>query len=79
MDWFLYDNGLRHERVKVFVLKITVAPQLSGLLFWAFLGIIWFFRPESPDSQCKFLNQSSLIKGGDFDLCKIDFGHFVIY
>ena len=33
MDWFLYDNGLRHERVKVFVLKITVAPQLSGLLF----------------------------------------------
>ena len=21
MDWFLYDNGLRHERVKVKVLK----------------------------------------------------------
>ena len=24
MDWFLYDNGLRHERVKVVNLKLEV-------------------------------------------------------
>ena len=25
MDWFLYDNGLRHEKVKVF--KSLLVPQ----------------------------------------------------
>ena len=24
MDWFLYDNGLRHERVKIAEVKKTV-------------------------------------------------------
>ena len=24
MDWFVYDNGLRHEKVKVMLLKATM-------------------------------------------------------
>ena len=33
VDWFLYDNGLRHERVKVFILnssRMPSAPLLVG-------------------------------------------------
>ena len=34
MDWFLYDNGLRHERVKlaIFVFRPTLSKKgISGL------------------------------------------------
>ena len=34
MDWFLYDNGLRHERVKSIELNITVSN--SGVIFIPF-------------------------------------------
>ena len=26
MDWFLYDNGLRHERVKSIIVNVIVNP-----------------------------------------------------
>ena len=29
MDWFLYDNGLRHERVKLFAYKSRVRGKLG--------------------------------------------------
>ena len=35
MDWFLYDNGLRHERVK---------PKHLQLNFYILYQIIIFFR-----------------------------------
>ena len=28
MDWFLYDNGLRHERVKSYVVEIPILVNL---------------------------------------------------
>ena len=28
MDWFLYDNGLRHERVKENILVSVLFPQI---------------------------------------------------
>ena len=33
MDWFLYDNGLRHERINVTVkltIKKTIRSELMG-------------------------------------------------
>ena len=30
MDWFLYDNGLRHERVKVKKLKVTKNQEFTN-------------------------------------------------
>ena len=35
MDWFLYDNGLRHERVKYAEVEILEAtkPVFLGFLF----------------------------------------------
>ena len=32
MDWFLYDNGLRHERVKPIYANelVTIAPEIIG-------------------------------------------------
>ena len=33
MDWFLYDNGLRHERVKGIVDLYSRESQISILLF----------------------------------------------
>ena len=34
MDWFLYDNGLRHERVKKISLNFgKIKKRLSGNLF----------------------------------------------
>ena len=31
MDWFLYDNGLRHDRVKAFysILKMAVSKKVA--------------------------------------------------
>ena len=32
MDWFLYDDGLRHERFKIFycILKTAVSKMVAG-------------------------------------------------
>ena len=27
MDWFLYDNGLHHERVKLFLFSVGLQPS----------------------------------------------------
>ena len=41
MDWFLYDNGLRHERVKGNDLKIeNLAPELRNIASYHELQII---------------------------------------
>ena len=37
MDWFLYDNGLRHERVKLFYLVLTHFIPLVSLWSRGFL------------------------------------------
>ena len=40
MDWFLYDNGLRHERVNTF--KVTFIYHLKTKIFMnMFLGILF--------------------------------------
>ena len=33
MDWFLYDNGLRHERVNLFLNFRKFEPQYSYKLY----------------------------------------------
>ena len=32
MDWFLYDNGLRHERVKMFADQVCRCRQNNAVL-----------------------------------------------
>ena len=39
MDWFLYDNGLRHERVKLYFLVLSFTRQNSK---YANTKIIYF-------------------------------------
>ena len=33
MDWFLYDNGLFHERVKPFQTSVTFHIETSSLIY----------------------------------------------
>ena len=42
MDWFLYDNGLRHERVKQS--DLSKMQKINGDFFQQFLGqnLCWF-------------------------------------
>ena len=49
MDWFLCDNGLRHERVKCLFFKknIKILIQLSLVLYW---------------KQCVYKTKSKFIK-----------------
>ena len=38
MDWFLYDNGLRHERVKILHLSLyTVYLSFLSINLWCIL------------------------------------------
>ena len=37
MDWFLYDNGLRHERVKTYKTTIKQMYSCATLLMKTFL------------------------------------------
>ena len=32
MDWFLYDNGLRHERVKQISIGFDLSVKKTGIL-----------------------------------------------
>ena len=34
MDWFLYDNGLRHERVKVITQYITEVRDIEVVYYF---------------------------------------------
>ena len=34
MDWFLYDNGVRHEKVKCFLFSSDVMISSLGSLSW---------------------------------------------
>ena len=45
MDWFLYDNGLRHERVNPFY---ATGPFLYRLRS---LENLWFFKMESSGTE----------------------------
>ena len=51
MDWFLYDNGLRHERVKGFktdflIILIEISSWPLALLFMFRALIIWRSSPS---------------------------------
>ena len=59
MDWFLYDRGLRHERVnskwEYTKQKNSVfGPQLRSVLFQAFsyLALLTSFYMFLPDTLC---------------------------
>ena len=46
MDWFLYDNGLRHERVKYFLIYVTLK------VFQFFLFMIEKYSGTDRDGLC---------------------------
>ena len=55
MDWFLYDIGLRHERVKQFCFTIVMHKQnLFRLLIFEAKQTKWRFKPffqfEQPET-----------------------------
>ena len=37
MDWFLYDNGLRHERLKLQILDRSIIDQGENKIIQTFL------------------------------------------
>ena len=41
MDWFLYDSGLRHERVKLPPFRFDTYPKV----FWCLHNLIWWHLP----------------------------------
>ena len=49
MDWFLYDNGLRHERVKV--IELCSPNELLYIYIRGFLSVI----PRMLKSSLTFL------------------------
>ena len=55
MDWFLYDNGLRHERVNTSLLMMTGAIKSSSatLLYPSRVFIVNF--KQTPDSAMVYL------------------------
>ena len=47
MDWFLYDNGFRHERVKIYLLKYRVkSVQIQSFSWSVFSPNAGKYRPE---------------------------------
>ena len=70
MDWFLYENGLRHERVNVIVFFDRVTINLknilnfnqksSGLEFFGFLNdeCVKFFQTTHSTDSCHVLLSS---------------------
>ena len=40
MDWFLYDNAPRHERVVLNVFVVLIYPLLSFTVFWSFPPLV---------------------------------------
>ena len=34
MDWFLYDNGLRHERIKAHIWLTNASLRWNGAVWW---------------------------------------------
>ena len=53
MDWFLYDNGFRHERVKAFVRATKIT---EGCLFIV-THIMFFSQNTSPIVKKKKSNR----------------------
>ena len=45
MDWFLYDNGLRHGRVKEKVQGVYNRPNLTNLYFISATFRMYSFSP----------------------------------
>ena len=57
MDWFLYDNGLCHERVK------QTFFQMSGMQALAiYVPIEVIFRVVSSEKPCRYAWNNSLTK-----------------
>ena len=40
MDWFIYDNGLRHERVKQYCTRLTIAYNHDHKSIFFYLNFI---------------------------------------
>ena len=49
MDWFLNDNGLRHERVKVIMLKLRMSDTVS--LYLIFICLPYALFPVQSTSK----------------------------
>ena len=47
VDWFLYDNGLRHERVKVIMLNLMMSDTVS--LYLIFICLPYALFPIHPE------------------------------
>ena len=58
MDWFLYDNSLRHERVKYVNLidRLIDLTLRNGKEYKAFTSQI-DVKTESPEKKCKNYNK----------------------
>ena len=68
MDWFLYDNGLRHERVKY--QSFTFSPGMQILLkravsaeFWANRLCQSLFFNKFAGLACNFIKKETLSQG----------------
>ena len=46
MDWFLYDNGLRHERVNSYALRQLTLPLNQTTAIMAFDSYLIFFSKK---------------------------------
>ena len=44
MDWFLYDNDLRHERVNQYPQDFLLKEVIILKVRWLLSNVSWFFR-----------------------------------
>ena len=73
MDWFLYDNGLRHERVKH-------DKTLEQLLFKRRFQCKWKSNyRDQPTNFPKCSNQKSIRKRNDLKDLHADFGDLLYH
>ena len=52
MDWFLYDSGLRHERVKVIMLNLMMSDTVS--LYLIFICLPYALFPVQSTYKVKY-------------------------
>ena len=67
MDWFLYDNGLRHERVKVIMLKLRMSDTVSLYLIFICLPYALFPVQSTSKYLLVFAKQSWIMDGRNIE------------
>ena len=68
MDWFLYDNGLRHERVKVIMLKLRMSDTVSLYLIFICLPYALFPVQSTSKYLLVFAKQSWIMDGRNIEM-----------